>query len=209
MKTILKNKTTVFIYSIFYFVVLGVLSTSCDSRSAPNPRPRMYPKVNYPLKSYQSLDAQYCPLTLRYPGYGEIKQKKTFFEDKPSHDCWFDIDIPALSATIHCSYYPINNSRVVFDQLLTDAFVMAGEHNKRASFIDEIYVTNQHGAAGFLFKLTGPVASPYQFFMTDSTKHFLRGSLYFNTQARSDSLAPVTEFLKTDLDTLLLSIDFN
>jgi len=86
---------------------------------------------------------------------------------------------------------------------------MAGEHNKRASFIDEVYVTNKYGASGFLFKLTGPVASPYQFFMTDSTHHFIRGSLYFNTQARSDSLAPVTEFLKTDIDTLLLSIDFN
>jgi len=168
----------------------------------------MYPKIDFPAKSYTAYAADYCPLTLRYPTYAQVDKKETYFDEKPVHECWFDVNVPSLGATIHCSYYPIAD-RAAFEQLLNDAFFLAGKHNKKASFIDEQYFVNPHGHAGFLFHLTGPVASPYQFFITDSTDHFLRGALYFNTQARPDSLKPVVEFMKTDLDSLLQSVQFD
>jgi gliding motility-associated lipoprotein GldD len=55
-----------------------------------------------------------------------------------------------------------------------------------------------------LFDIRGlGVASTYQFYLTDSIRHFVRGALYFDGPPNNDSLAPVIEFLKLDIDHLL------
>ena len=50
-----------------------------------------------------------------------------------------------------------------------------------------------------MFNIEGPAASPFQFYLTDSTHHFLRGALYFKSEAKPDSLKPMIEFMKTDI----------
>ena len=45
-----------------------------------------------------------------------------------------------------------------------------------------------------MYDLKGNTASSLQFFVTDSTRNFLRGSLYFNAEPNKDSLAPVMDF---------------
>jgi len=45
--------------------------------------------------------------------------------------------------------------------------------------------------------------------VTDSTTHFLRGALYFNTALKNDSLAPVIEYIKIDLAQLINTVTFN
>ena len=85
------------------------------------------------------------------------------------------------------------------EELKTDAFELADWHNKRANYIDEMIIQKGNSVSGFAFLIEGPAASPFQFYLTDSTEHFLRGSLYFNTEARPDSLAPVYEFIEEDL----------
>jgi gliding motility-associated lipoprotein GldD len=77
------------------------------------------------------------------------------------------------------------------------------EHNKKATFIDEVRFEKPNSVSGFIFNLEGPVATPFQFFMSDSTEHFLRGALYFNTQIRPDSLAPLYEFVKQDISHMI------
>ena len=37
------------------------------------------------------------------------------------------------------------------------------------------------------------------FYLTDSTSNFLYGALYFDARPNADSLAPVTERLRTDV----------
>ena len=84
-----------------------------------------------------------------------------------------------------------------------DAYKLAGVHNKKASFIDEIPVSRPDHVSGTIFDIEGPVASTYQFFLTDSTTHFLRGALYFNVRTNQDSLAPVIEFMKKDVQHMI------
>ncbi|MCR5455573.1 MAG: hypothetical protein K6F33_11355, partial [Bacteroidales bacterium] len=55
---------------------------------------------------------------------------------------------------------------------------------------------------GLLYGIKGNVASPLQFYITDSTRHFLRGSLYFNCSPNKDSLAPSVEFVRQDIERL-------
>ena len=57
----------------------------------------------------------------------------------------------------------------------------------------------KNNVSGIAFDIDGPSASPFQFFLTDSLHHFVRGALYFNTEVRADSIAPIVEFVEEDL----------
>lgn len=183
-------------------IAFSTLFLACNDY-VPVPKPRAYPRVIYPEKAYRPFNQSYCNFTFDMPAYAQIEHDTTFFEEKARSDCWFNIDVPALNAKIYCSYYPII-SKARFDELVQDAFTMAQKHNIKASYIEEIPVhrTEDH-VHGMVFSIDGPAASPYQFFLTDSTRNFLRGALYFNTQARPDSLAPVAAFMKQDVNRLV------
>ena len=182
---------------ILYIFCLGFVFQSCEE-AIYSPKPRGFPKVEYPEKNYVPFETDYCDFTFERPDYSVIQQDTLFFEDKPVHPCWFDVFIPQFDARIHCSYYPIdaNNN---FDKLTNDAFVMANKHNLKANFIDDLVIRKPNGTGGIVFNIEGPVASSFQFYLSDTTSHFFRGALYFNTQARPDSLKPVIEFVKTDI----------
>lgn len=160
----------------------------------------------YPEKAYKPFDEHYCNFTFDQPVYSVIEQDTAYFDEKPKDPCWFNISVPALNAKIYCSYYPIR-SRSDFDKFVSDAFVMTNKHTVKATYIDELPVQRPADKVyGVVFNVEGPAASSYQFFLTDSTKHFLRGSLYFNTEARPDSLAPVVAFMRQDLDRMVMSL---
>jgi len=181
------------------------LVMSCEEYT-PVPKPRTYPRVVYPEKAYKPFDKGYCNFTFDLPVYAEIEQDTAYFDEKPKDECWFDISVPALNAKIYCSYYPIH-SRQDFEKFVSDAFEMTNKHTVKASYIDERPVhRNADRVHGVVFQVDGPAASSYQFFLTDSTRHFLRGSLYFNTVARPDSLAPVAAFMREDLDRMVATL---
>jgi gliding motility-associated lipoprotein GldD len=56
-------------------------------------------------------------------------------------------------------------------------------------------------------ELTGEVPSHFQFFVTDSTQHFLRGALYFPS-VQEDSLSPVIEYVKKDIIHMLNTLEW-
>ena len=188
--------------NVFFSVLFISFLSSCDE-TVSVPKPRAYPKVVYPVKAYAPFDKRYCNFTFDLPTYAVIEHDTTFFDERPKSDCWFNILIPQLNAKIYCSYYPIT-SRKDFDELVKDAFDMTNKHNIKASYIDEAPVHRQADRVhGVIFNVEGPAASSYQFFLTDSTRNFLRGALYFNTQARPDSLAPVVDFVRKDLNRMV------
>ena len=184
--------------NIFLFSLLCLLMLQCSEPSF-TPKPRAYPRVIYPEKSYQLFDENYCQFTFEYPAYARIQQDTSFFDEEPAHPCWFNLYFPTFDSQLHCSYYEIGRIKT-FERLKLDAFEMADWHNKRANYIDEVRIEKPNDEVyGFAFEIQGPAASSFQFYLTDSTDHFLRGSLYFNTRTQPDSLAPVISFIKTDL----------
>lgn len=187
---------------------LLILLASCNNEPTFTPKPRAYPRVIYPEKTYQRFDENYCNFTFEYPVYAEIEQDTSFFEKKPIHPCWFNVYIPAFGSRLHCSYYPIGRGKS-FEQLKQDAFQMVQFHNKKANYIEEMRIEKPNHVSGFAFVLDGPAASPFQFYLTDSTQHFMRGALYFNTQVNPDSLAPVYEFVKQDLMKMIETFEWN
>jgi len=187
---------------LFPLLLILLLANACEE-TLEVPKPRAYPRVVYPVKEYVAFNEAYCDFSCEIPKYGIVEQDTLFFEEKARSDCWFNIRIPQLNAKIHCSYYPID-SRDRFDELVQDAFVMATKHNIKASYIEEIPVhRSAEKVHGVIFAIEGPAASTYQFFVTDSTTNFLRGALYFDSQTRPDSLAPVIAFMKEDVNRLI------
>ena len=186
---------------LFRLLVAGIipfLLVSCGGTATYSPKPRAYPKVVYPTKEYQLYDAESCPFSFEYPAYAEVQQNAKHLEDKDVGDCWFDIYFPDFDCRIHCSYYEVGTQKS-FDELKRDAFELMDWHNKKANYIDEMSIEKGNSVSGFAFEMEGPAASPFQFYLTDSTQHFLRSAMYFNTQARPDSLEPISNFIKEDI----------
>ena len=58
-----------------------------------------------------------------------------------------------------------------------------------------------------LYNLSAESATPLQFVVTDSTRYLLRGALYFDESGKSDSIAPVIDYLSDDIIHLIESIE--
>jgi gliding motility-associated lipoprotein GldD len=183
--------------------------TSCDSNSEAVAKPHAFPKIEFPKNdSMQIFDKNFCQFSFKYPKYIAFEQDTSFFDEKAKDICWFNLIYPTLNARVHCSYYPINSANKL-DKLVADAYDLAGKHNIKADYIDELPVQKPNHVSGMIFDIQGAAASPFQFFLTDSTHHFFRGSLYFNTQARPDSLAPVFNFVKTDIINIINTFEWS
>jgi gliding motility-associated lipoprotein GldD len=185
-------------YRSGYLLILLLGIISCGNESYRMPKMRMYPKINFPKNvTIQKLDNQ-CPYTFEYASYFTYEKDSLYFGEKPINDCWFNLQAKEMNSTLHCSYLSFNNN----DQLtkyVNDAFIVSDEHNDKASARKESLIDNGKNVKGVFFEIAGPVATSIQFFVTDSTKHFLRGSLYINDKVNPDSTAPIVEYLKKDI----------
>lgn len=158
-------------------------------------------RIDVPVKEYETFDTLTYPFRFRKAGYAMVKpvpEKKEY-----PGSLWADIEIPSLNACIYLSYIPNPN----LDSCLTSTLFFIQRHMPKATGVDERYFNEpDRKVQGYLYHVKGSdVASPYQFYITDSSEHFVRGSLYFNCVPNNDSLAPLIEFLKSDIDTLLSS----
>ncbi|MDX1686158.1 MAG: hypothetical protein R3275_13050 [Saprospiraceae bacterium] len=180
---------------------------SCTSDDYSKPKPRAYPRIDFPERSIDTFRSEDCPFTFQFMSYGKVEKRTEYFDREPLHPCWFDIVLPDLDGRIHFSYVPVNSTEH-FDKLVADAFKLSSKHNVKANYIDEMTFKNENDVSGMVFDLQGPVASPFQFYATDSTDHFLRASLYLNTKVRPDSLAPIYAFLKEDITLILNSLEW-
>lgn len=193
---------------IFLSLALVHAMFSCGEGLTKMPKPRMYPKVDYPTNSKNlKFDTTFCNFTFQYPQYARVVQDSFIYEDKPIHPCWFDINIPDLNASLHCSYYKVTKEKDL-SSLVNDAFNIAGKHNIKANFRKESVIENESGAKGILFEIEGPVASPLQFYLTDEKNHFFRASLYFNSKVNPDSTAPVLKFIKPEIESMIASFEW-
>ncbi|GIV34890.1 MAG: gliding motility lipoprotein GldD [Chitinophagales bacterium] len=183
-----------------FLLCLLLLLHGCDEPTTP--RPRGYFRIDLPQKAYSQYVSDSCPFTFKYPVYAEIVRDSLFFGEPVENPCWMDIHFPELGAKVHLSYKPINDQNNLY-KLLEDAHKLSFKHTGKAQYIDESLIKNTHGVSGLLYEIGGDAASNVQFFLTDSVHHYLRGALYFNAIPNEDSLAPVIQFIKQDLQVMI------
>lgn len=168
---------------------------SCTS---PSPKPSEFFRIDLPKKRYIKFSESKCNFEFEYPEYSKIENNT---KDSILNPCWKNIVFPYFKATIYLTYYSVNNN---FNRLAEDSRTLAYKHDVKADAIREIlYIDSINKVYGIVYEIKGNAASPVQFFVSDSTKHFLRGSLYFNTKPNKDSLAPVIEFISKDIKHLI------
>ncbi|MCH8902608.1 MAG: gliding motility lipoprotein GldD [Bacteroidetes bacterium] len=181
---------------VIILLILTLIYTGCERDYTP--KPKGYPRVFLPEKSYVTFDIEECPFTFQYAAYSEIDRNVSFFNMGEGIDCWLDIKYPAFQGTIHLSYKPLNDS-IKLSSLLDDTHFLTFKHTVKADYIDEGYISTANNVFGLYYDVGGNAASPFQFFLTDSVNHFLRGALYFYTTPNVDSLKPIIEFVKVDI----------
>lgn len=184
---------------IVLYTFLLSLIISCTQTYTP--KPRGYFRIDFPEKSYQKFDST-CPFTFEYPVYGTLEPDN----DQGSEPCWINISFAKYKSKIHLSYKPIKGSS---DQFVEDSHTLAYKHAIKADAIDELLVEYpEKKVYGIIYDIRGNAASSIQFYLTDSLKHFLRGSLYFETQPNKDSLAPAIDFFKKDVEQLINTLNW-
>lgn len=184
-----------------YLILFALFIGSCNSEYHPESKKKGYFNIEFPEKKYQPFDQPGYPYTFEYPVYSNIIKDTTFFGDKAG-DWWINIDVPRFGGRIYISYKPIGKNN--FDSLVNDGFKMAyKQHTEVSTGIDDSLMRTPHGVEGMYFSLKGNTATANQFFLTDSTRHFLRGALYFDAAPNEDSLGIVNDFLKKDLQHLI------
>jgi len=183
---------------IFFFTFSLVITlAACNSNYTY--KKKGYFKIDFPEKKYQVFDKPGYPYSFEYPVYSQVVKDSTFFDDVTENPWWINIDVPQFGGRIYMSYKEISG-RNKFDSLINDAFKMAyRKHTDIATGINDSLMKTSSGVEGIYFSLGGNTATANQFFLTDSTKHFLRGALYFDAAPNADSLGIVNDFLKKDL----------
>ncbi|MGI9160519.1 MAG: hypothetical protein ACR2K1_12285, partial [Saprospiraceae bacterium] len=103
--------TSRFMYRIAIFILpLALAFAGCEEHVAV-PKPRMYPRVIFPEKTYRAFEEGYCPFTFEAPAYARVERDTLFFEEAVKSDCWFNLGVKELNAKIYCSYYPVTSRK--------------------------------------------------------------------------------------------------
>jgi gliding motility-associated lipoprotein GldD len=182
------------------YILLLILFVACNSDTQTTPRPRGYQRIEYPIKEYKRYYLNECNYSFEIPQYSTIKADPY----PAAEECWYNVYYQPFGATLHLSYRPVKNRSDLF-KLFNDSREMVFKHVMRADQIVENYIQNPT-YQGIYYELDGSTATNAQFYVTDSTQHFLRGSLYFNVKTNQDSIAPVLKFLKEDMLRLIETI---
>lgn len=184
----------------YWFIISLCLVLSCGQNYVP--KPKGYPRIALPEKNYQVFDTNY-PYSFEFPQYAIIVADK----DTSSEPYWIDVIYPRFRGQLHVSYKTISKN---LTQLTEDTRKFAMKHIPKASNIDEEpYVNESRRVFGIIYSIYGAgTASTYQFYLTDSSEHFLRGALYFNMAPNNDSLAPVIDFIKEDIKHMIYTFNW-
>jgi len=198
---------------LFIAALFSIAIFFADCNSDFTPKPRAYFKIDLPEKKYQQFDQQGYPYSFEYPVYGSISKDSSLFDaDNPY---WINIDFPQFGGKIYLSYKTIGGNSVykiktgagyrdsisknTFESLREEAYRMTFKHSTKASSIEDSAFLTQNGIAGVFFRVGGNAATAHQFYATDTSEHFLRGALYFDSTPNEDSLRVVNDFLQKDM----------
>lgn len=182
---------------LFTLSFVIIIFACCNNN--PTPKPMGYIRIDFPEKKYISSDIN-APFSFEYPVYGKIKNDT----DKNAEPYWYNIEFENYKGKIHLSYKPIRNNLAKY---IEDTRKLAYKHTIKADAIEEkIIVIDSNRVFGILYDIKGNTASSVQFFVTDSIRHFLRGSLYFSSQPNKDSLMPVINFFRSDVEHLIKTL---
>jgi len=178
-------KKIIFLATIFLLLIV------CSCKDEVLPKPSSFLRLDYPEAKYVNFQNP-CPFSFEMNEDAVIKGEK---------ECGFAITYPKMKATIYLTYKPVNNN---IDKLLRDAQKLTYEHVIKADdILEQPYLNPENKVYGMFYQVNGNAATNSQFYVTDSTKHFITGSVYFYAKPNFDSIMPAASYIKNDMQRLM------
>jgi gliding motility-associated lipoprotein GldD len=179
-------------YLLYLFLIIA-LFVGCGNDYVP--KPRGYFRIDFPQKNYKSSPEDKLPYSFEYPKYSYLQRAS---KENPF---WINVVFPGMKAKVHLSYHLLDDNLRAYTD---DCREMAYKHSVKADAIMEVPLLDiENKVYGMLYEIEGNAASNIQFYVTDSSRNFLRGALYFNVRPNKDSLAPVIDFVHKDIVNLI------
>jgi gliding motility-associated lipoprotein GldD len=182
-----------------FFIILFASACSKDYQ----PKPKGYNRLVLPKEEYRA-SPDSLPYAFEYSRHARLLRDSSWVSER----YWIEIYYPELKANLHITYKKLNHKDDFLKELLNDAYKLTSKQQIKASAIDEIITVTPSGKTAVIAEIAGEVPSQFQFTMTDSSKNFLRGALYFNTKVQNDSLAPAIDFMKKETLHFINSIEW-
>ena len=208
-------KNSLFFFSLFTF---SFFLFSCNSTYTS--KKKAYYRIDFPERKYVTFQQEDFPYTFEYPAYATVIKDSTYFDSNPENPYWINIDFPQFGGRIFLSYKIVGGKAVyklkqsngtyrdsiginAFDNMVSDAFSLTNKNQAITTAIKDSVMHTPNGVTGIFFKVGGNAATAKQFFLSDTTKNFIRGALYFDVTPNADSLKPVQDFLQADIEHMI------
>ena len=196
-------------HSFIYIIIATlcvVLAVSCKPKPLPEPKPMGYFRIELP-------DHQYKPLEVSQSlpnGQADIRVTPPFtceqsvhvtttLELQPDNCLWMNITYPELNASLRFTCLTVKNADSL-RKLMVSEDKMVKFHYQKADDVQYSMIRDPELRMwGQSYEIFGKdVATPFQFWITDSVNRFVRAALYFDGTPNNDSLQPVIQYLKED-----------
>ena len=183
-------------------LVWAFIAISCDHESSYLPKPRGYFRIDLPEKGYTKIDT-IERFSFECPQYAIVTPDPY----SPNEKNWINIEMPQFKGSIHLTHKSVNNN---LSEYIEDVHTMVVKHLQKANGMrDSLIVNEEHQVYGLFIEMDGKsVATPMQFYLTDSTHNFVRGALYFNFRPNNDSMQPVINYIREDIDHLINTFEW-
>ena len=194
----MKNKLPILLVAL----ALLTVAFSCDRQPNPLPKPRGYFRIDLPEKAYVKVDT-IEKYSFECPQYALITPDPY----SPDEKNWVNVEMPQFKGSIHLTHKPVDGN---LGEYLEDVHTMVTKHLQKANGVrDSLIFNEEHDVYGLFIEMDGKgVATPMQFYLTDSTRNFVRGALYFNFKPDNDSMQPVINFIREDIDHLINTFEW-
>lgn len=180
-------------YNWIALIVLSTLLQSCGGDTLPKPKGLL--RLDYP-------EAKHIPMK-----FGKFQfEGNTLAKVEREGNSAITLDYSLLNAAIYITYKPVEDD---LNSLLSDAQKLSYEHVVKADDITEQpYINPDDSVYGMFYEVSGDAASQSQFYVTDSTRHFVTGSLYFYAKPNYDSIYPAAIYLQKDIRRIMETIQW-
>ena len=183
------------------FFVMSLLWAACNQEYQP--KPKGYNRLILPSTEYR-ISPDTLPYQFEYSKHARLLRDSSSIRERH----WVQIYYPDLKANIHVTYKRIRHNDQLLKEFMNDAYHLTAKHQIKAYSIDEMISKTPSGKTAVIAEIDGEVPSQFQFTITDSTKNFLRGALYFNTRVQNDSLKPAIEYMKKEVMHLINTVEW-
>ena len=185
---------------IFKFIYFFGLVFSCENNfNLPKPDAYLRIEFNEP----------------KYLNYEDVNSQIDFYYNSSSSSInqisskSINLNYENLGMSLDLSFNKLSSENEVINYI-TDFNLLLDTHTKRSNgFLVKEFENVEYSTFGKIYEFKGDVASPIQFFITDSLNNFIQGAVNKEISSKYDSIYPSIQYIKNDILVFFESINLN